>query len=350
MSLEASADRAAHDAAHLARERGRRRFESDTELPDDGTVLLLLAGSARLLAATTFGPHPVATFHAPVLVELRRATGGASDLASVLVDAGSEAVLFSASEANALLFGVAEPGQAFRRLALESVAAAIRETNASIKAFFDVFASSEKAGRDSGEYPLPTPALLDPARVYDLFDAAGLNPAGLPDLGLVARSLPSEGILMRAGAAGDEAYLLAEGKLRVSMRIPGVGEEALAILPPGEMVGEMALIDDAPRSADVRAHGGAALVYALSRAVFRGLLQSAASPLQLVTRSAPPGAPNKFGALPCYFAIFSFSLMVARPSPADGATRSRTIFVSCPGAEILTSKTPRSVSRRSCDA
>jgi CRP/FNR family cyclic AMP-dependent transcriptional regulator len=269
-----SAQRSARDAACLARERERRRFAAGTELPDDGTVPLLLAGSARLLAATPLGPHPVATLHAPALVELRRATGGAPDLARVLLEPGSEAVLFPSSEANALLFGEAEAGQAFRRLALEGVAGAIRETNASIKGFFDAFASSEKAGRDSGEYQVITPATLDPARVYDLFDAAGLNPSGLPDLGLVARSLPAEGVLMRTGAAGDEAYLLAEGRLRVSMRIPGVGEEALAILAPGEIVGEMALIDDEPRSADVRAHGGGALVYALSRAVFRRLLET----------------------------------------------------------------------------
>jgi CRP-like cAMP-binding protein len=56
------------------------------------------------------------------------------------------------------------------------------------------------------------------------------------------------------------------------MIIPGVGEEALTFIEPGQMVGEMALIDDEPRSADVTAHQGPAEVYVLSRDVFRRLL------------------------------------------------------------------------------
>ena len=117
---------------------------------------------------------------------------------------------------------------------------------------------------------------VDPARVHDLFDAAGLDTASLPLLGLTARTVPSGAALLHAGEAGDEAYLVAEGRLRVSIRIPGVGQEALAFLGPGEIVGEMALVDDAPRSADVVAHEGNALVYALSREAFRRLVESGA--------------------------------------------------------------------------
>jgi hypothetical protein len=265
---------AAEDSALLAARRMRVRYDAETTLPADGSVPLVLEGAARLETPTPLGPHGVATLRAPALVELRRATGGAGDVADVVLEAGSLAVLLGPDEARALLFDPEDEGRAFRRLALAGVATAMRETNANIKAFFDSFASAEKAGRDSGEFPALEPAVVDPTRVYDLFDAAGLNPSGLPDLGLVARSLAEEAPLMKAGAPGDEAYLLADGKLRVSMRIPGVGEEALAILSPGEIVGEMALIDDEPRSADVRAHAGPALVYALSRTVFRGLLES----------------------------------------------------------------------------
>ena len=44
MSLDGLAERAAHDAAHLARERGRRSFERDTDVPDDGTVPVVASG------------------------------------------------------------------------------------------------------------------------------------------------------------------------------------------------------------------------------------------------------------------------------------------------------------------
>jgi CRP-like cAMP-binding protein len=52
------------------------------------------------------------------------------------------------------------------------------------------------------------------------------------------------------GDPADRFYFIVRGKVRISKQIPGVGEEALAILEPGNYFGEMALIDEAPRSAD----------------------------------------------------------------------------------------------------
>ena len=56
------------------------------------------------------------------------------------------------------------------------------------------------------------------------------------------------------GDLGDEMYVVLEGAARVTRMVPGVGEEALAILPVGAYFGEMSLLDDAPRSATVIAH------------------------------------------------------------------------------------------------
>ena len=49
-------------------------------------------------------------------------------------------------------------------------------------------------------------------------------------------------------------YLILSGAVRISRQVPGMGEEALAVLRAGTHFGEMALIDDFPRSADARAH------------------------------------------------------------------------------------------------
>lgn len=47
-----------------------------------------------------------------------------------------------------------------------------------------------------------------------------------------------------------EFYFVVSGKVRINKQIPSMGEEALSLLGPGEHFGEMALMDEAPRSVD----------------------------------------------------------------------------------------------------
>jgi CRP/FNR family transcriptional regulator, cyclic AMP receptor protein len=60
--------------------------------------------------------------------------------------------------------------------------------------------------------------------------------------------------IFQHGDAGDKLYLIIEGRVRISREVPGMGEEALAVLGPGQVFGEMALLDESPRSADARVH------------------------------------------------------------------------------------------------
>ena len=62
-------------------------------------------------------------------------------------------------------------------------------------------------------------------------------------------------------------YVVLEGRVMISKYIPGAGEEALAFLERGDYFGEMALIDNQPRSADAKAHDGGAVVLAIPRDV-----------------------------------------------------------------------------------
>jgi CRP-like cAMP-binding protein len=70
---------------------------------------------------------------------------------------------------------------------------------------------------------------------------------------------------------------VADGQVRISRRIGGMGEEAIAILGRGEVFGEMAWIDSSPRSADAIAHTGGCTVLAVGRAHLDGTVEAEAA-------------------------------------------------------------------------
>jgi CRP/FNR family cyclic AMP-dependent transcriptional regulator len=84
----------------------------------------------------------------------------------------------------------------------------------------------------------------------------GLNHPQIQKIADIAAAQSYEGSahIFREGDPGDAMYVVAEGKVRISKMVPGIGEEALSILEKGAYFGEMALIEDGPRSADAIAH------------------------------------------------------------------------------------------------
>lgn len=100
---------------------------------------------------------------------------------------------------------------------------------------------------------------------------------------------PAESVIFREGDLGDAIYVIARGRVRISRQIAG-GEEAFAFLRPGEIFGEMALLDPGTgRSADAVAHEDA-VVLELSRARFEAL------------ESADPEGCGELSALLCRLA------------------------------------------------
>ncbi len=67
-------------------------------------------------------------------------------------------------------------------------------------------------------------------------------------------SHPRGANIFQHGDVGDKVYLILDGKVRIARQVPGMGEEALAVLGAGQVFGEMALLDESPRSADALAH------------------------------------------------------------------------------------------------
>ena len=102
---------------------------------------------------------------------------------------------------------------------------------------------------------------------------AGLTP---PALELISRVTTQEThglgtLIFKHGDPGDKLYVILDGRVRISRNVPGMGEEALAILGPGAVFGEMALLDEAPRSADAHVHERCRLL-AVPKDAFEDLL------------------------------------------------------------------------------
>lgn len=109
------------------------------------------------------------------------------------------------------------------------------------------------------------------ARVPLLSD---LEPEELERIAQVAipRSFPKGARVFHEGDTSDACYVIRSGEVRVTREHPDGRAIALATLGPGELVGELAMIDGGVRSASVEALSDVDLL-AVSAADMRGLLE-----------------------------------------------------------------------------
>jgi CRP/FNR family transcriptional regulator, cyclic AMP receptor protein len=102
---------------------------------------------------------------------------------------------------------------------------------------------------------VPTsPSAIELLRAQAIF--AGLDAEELALVGEICREqrFVSGEPVFREGEIGDRLYLIVDGEVRITRQIPGSGEEALAVLKPGSLFGEMAVLDHGPRSTDAIAN------------------------------------------------------------------------------------------------
>lgn len=85
------------------------------------------------------------------------------------------------------------------------------------------------------------------------------------------QQFPKQATIFEQGTQGTKLFLIVSGRVRITRAVAGMGEEALAVLGPGDVFGEMALFDEAPRSADARAHEDCVLL-AIPKERFEDLL------------------------------------------------------------------------------
>jgi CRP/FNR family transcriptional regulator, cyclic AMP receptor protein len=150
----------------------------------------------------------------------------------------------------------------------------VRDANEQLKLFFQEDAKKGQGRkRVEGTREMQQVTVKSEDKV-DLFKERGLS-AG--EMKLLATFSSEErfkegSMVFREGEKGDKLYIVLDGRVRISKFIPGVGEEALAVLDRGDFFGEMALIDDKVRSADAKAHDGDATVLSIDRATLNEIL------------------------------------------------------------------------------
>lgn len=86
------------------------------------------------------------------------------------------------------------------------------------------------------------------------------------------KSFPAGYVLFEEGDTGDEMYIIQEGKVRIVKRVDQ-GEKLLAVIPPGEFFGEMAILLNEPRSASAIVEEDAKLLV-IDSATFEAMIKS----------------------------------------------------------------------------
>lgn len=110
-------------------------------------------------------------------------------------------------------------------------------------------------------------------RALRSLDLSNMELNYLASLAEPRRADPDAPILQK-GERSSDLYLVADGRVMVSMEIGGAGQEALAFLDAGEVFGEIALITGDARSADVTATSEGALVLCFRPEVVSKLLHA----------------------------------------------------------------------------
>jgi CRP-like cAMP-binding protein len=159
--------------------------------------------------------------------------------------------------------------------AASTLAAARRDGDPLVREAAEALANSERFAAS------PRIARMQALRGIPLF--AELDPDDLLDAVELAReeTVPADGVLCRQGDvdAGD-LFVILDGRAAVSVRAATaegerereIAEREIADLGPGEVVGELALLDGSPRSATVRPRGGPLRVLRIEAAAFRDRL------------------------------------------------------------------------------
>ncbi len=154
----------------------------------------------------------------------------------------------------------------------KSLSSKLRHTNGVLARFFS---TADSTTSESNTIQEPEKTIhVGVGTKRSLFQEQKLSPLEINFLATLSneQKIQPNSYIFHEGEKGDRMYVVLEGQVMISKQIAGAGEEALAFLVRGDYFGEMALIDQEPRSADAKAHESGAVVLSISRDVIKGIL------------------------------------------------------------------------------
>src|SRR5436190_11394515 len=86
------------------------------------------------------------------------------------------------------------------------------------------------------------------------------------------KSLGDGKLIFKEGDPGDGLYMVKSGTVEISVEVQNGNRQVLSALPPGEIFGEMAVVDEQSRSACASARGNTT-VYFVPRGPFHELIR-----------------------------------------------------------------------------
>ncbi len=116
-------------------------------------------------------------------------------------------------------------------------------------------------------------ATVSPARLRQIPLFAAFDDDRLASLAqaLVPERYRSGEVIVHEGAEGDRFYLIARGRVNAVQRAPDGSETVLRVMTDGDHFGEIAIVEEVPRTATVRA-AAPTICLSLSREAFSRLL------------------------------------------------------------------------------
>jgi CRP-like cAMP-binding protein len=262
--------------AQLARCASEVRYPAGVTVLKEGDAsqdsYLLIAGGVRIQRETSYGTFALADLaEGSLFGETSFVDGGARSVDAVTTG-DAELLLLNPSSLSTLAARDQRFEMALWWAFWRSLSVKLRATNERLTSFFSAGGMPQLPAPKPREHTGSFRLQMDEKQ--DLFREQRLSRMEIHFLSSLSkeRRLRAGEVIFREGDAGDALYVVLDGRVRIGKQIPGAGEEALAFLERGDWFGEMALIDDQPRSAEATAHDEGAVVLAIPRDVIGSLL------------------------------------------------------------------------------